>query len=62
MLEKYNYQIKKIIKLMVMLFATYCILRYTLVDISKMDIAKIVFLIGIIFIILDNYYPVIDYE
>jgi len=62
MLEKYNYQIKRIAKLLTILIVTYFAVQCNAPDLKKMEIIKIVLSVGIIFIVLDNYYPNINYE
>lgn len=58
MLEKYNNQIKKTFKLILMLIAIYfAIVNIPNVQLSSNDIAKLVTTIGIFYLILENYYP-----
>ena len=54
-LDKYNYEITKISKFLVFMLVTYFIL------LSHNDIFKMLLMIGILYIILDNYYPNIYY-
>lgn len=60
MLEKYNNEIKKIIKLFVMLFATYfTVTNIPDIQIDNCALLKLIIIIGIVFIILENYYPTV---
>lgn len=62
-LGKYNGQCQKIIKLCVILFASYmALVNVSLHEISELEIIKIITIIGITFIILDNYFPTVDYQ
>lgn len=57
-LEKYNNQITKLNKLLAMMVFTYwTIISMPEIKISNENIFKLVACVGIIFIILDNYYP-----
>jgi hypothetical protein len=58
MLEKYNNEIKKLIKLIIMLGGTYyAIINIPEIQASYNGLLKLMFIIGILFIILENYYP-----
>ena len=62
MLEKYNYQINKLLKLCALLLATYFSISNVIPELDQPQLLKIVALVGIIFIILESYYPNIYYE
>jgi hypothetical protein len=51
-----NYQIIKIIRLVLFVAGTYFILKYSMSNMYKL------FLLIILFIIIDTYYPKIDYN
>ena len=57
MLEKYNQKIIKVVKLITLMIATYFISLYNTGYADKENAIKSSVLIGIIFIILDGYYP-----
>lgn len=60
MIHKYNIHFKKLIKLFIMLLITYLSLtNIPIVQLSNSDILKIVLIVGIFFLILENYYPTI---
>ncbi len=62
MFEKYNNEIKKIIKLFVMLVAVYfAVINIPEIQISNCALLKLIAMIGIIFIVLENYYPAITF-
>lgn len=61
MLEKYNNKITKVIKLFVILIVTYfAVTNISEIQISNTGLLKLILLIGIIFIILEEYYPTLS--
>lgn len=63
MLEKYNREITKIAKLMAFIFIVYIVLLNIPTNVmNKMDIAKSSLMIGIVYMVIDGYYPNVDYE
>jgi hypothetical protein len=61
-LEKYNREIQKIIKLFIMLISSYFIVYTTAPDMSYKDIGRIIIMVTFVFMIIDTYYPSVDYE
>lgn len=62
MLEKYNREIQKITKLFVMIISSYFIVSTTAPDMSYKDIGRIIIMVTVVFMIIDTYYPSVDYE
>ncbi len=59
----YNHELKKVAKLSSYILFTYLILVYVPSETIKTEnIIKIILLLGILFIIIDGYYPIIEYE
>lgn len=58
MFEKYNNEIRKIIKLLIMLSVTYLtVTNMEDIQITDNGLLKLLAIIGIVFMILENYYP-----
>jgi len=62
MFEKYNHKIIKILKLITIMTATYFISLHNTGYNDKENAIKSSLLIGLIFMILDGYYPRVDIE
>lgn len=57
-MTKYNNEIKKIAKLFTMLVTTYFIItKFSEISIQNNNLVKILIMVGIVYIILENYYP-----
>ena len=63
MLEKYNRQIYLTLRLLAFMFLSYVVLRYVpFNNYSSGDIFRLLLLLSVIFIVVDNYYPNLYYE
>lgn len=58
MLEKYNNEIKKTLKVICLILSIYCLLIKLYADkISKIEVFKIAIIVGILHVALNMYYP-----
>lgn len=60
MFEIYNQKIIKFIKLLTMVISSYYVLTYSQEPMEKENAVKSALIIGIIFMILDGYYPTVN--
>jgi|SaaInlStandDraft_7_1057024.scaffolds.fasta_scaffold165636_1 hypothetical protein len=63
MLENHSTQLRKILKLFAIIVSSYLALtKIPSNKLNKNEIYKIIAIIGIVYLILDSYYPVVDYD
>ena len=61
MIEKYNNIITKLFKLFVMMFGTYItLINMSDLNITNNNLLQLILTVGILFLILDKYYPSVE--